>query len=331
VIDRRGFIVGGVAALAGPLVADAQQAGKLPRVGIVLASAPLATMMGPEPQQVVMRGFIHGLRALGYVEGQNIIIERRSSEGVPERQQDLIRGLVQIPVDVIVVPTNGMAVLARNITSTVPVVALLSDPVEAGIVQSLPRPGGNITGLTLAGGVPRGKRLEIAREILPKKSRIAYLGRAEYWQAPEGRELWDAAEALGLTLFLAEVQMPMLDQALERLERSRPDGILVSGDPVFFVHVKKIADCAARLRVPDFHVFAHAVEAGGFASYGHDAYDMFRRAAGFVDRILKGGSPRDMPIEQIERYALVLNLKTAKALGLPIPPALLLRADRVIE
>ena len=267
-MDRRRFLLTSLAgALAAPLRAEAQAERKLPRVGIVLASAPLATMFGPEPEQTVMRGFMHGLRALGYVEGHNIQIERRSSEGVPERQGDLIRGLAQIPADVLVVPTNEMALLAKRITSTIPVVALMGDrdPVELGLVQSMGKPGGNVTGLALAGEVPGAKRLEIVRQILPKGARIAFLGPSEYWRAQEGEALRGAAQSLGLRLFLADVQMPMLDLALERLERHRPDGIFVSGDPVFFVHVKQIADFAARLRVPDFHLFAHAVEAGGFA------------------------------------------------------------------
>jgi len=331
-MHRRRFLLTSMAgAFAAPLAAGAQAARRSPRVGIVLASAPLPTMAGPEPAQIVMRGFIHGLRALGYVDGQNISIERRSSEGVPERQEDLILGLAQIPVDVIVVPTNRMALLAKKITSTVPVVALMDAPVESGIVQSLARPGGNVTGLTLAGDVPGGKRLEIVRQVLPKGSRIAFLGRKEEWSSQEGQALRGAARSLGLTLFLADVQMPLLGPALERLDRERVDGLFVSANPVFFVHVKQIADFAARLRVPDFHLYAHAVEAGGFASYGHDAYDLFRRAAGFVDRILKGANPREMPVEQVERYALVLNLKTARALGLTIPQSVLQRADRVIE
>jgi putative ABC transport system substrate-binding protein len=212
-------------------------------------------MAGPEPQQIVMRGFVHGLRALGYVDAQNIIIERRSSEGVPERQRDLIRGLAQIPVDVIVVPTTGMALLAKEITSTVPVVALMGGapaPVEVGIAQSLARPGGNITGLAIAGDVPGGKRLEIIRQVLPSGSRIAFLGPVDAWKAEEGEALRATAQPLGLRLFLAEVRMPHLGPALERLERQGADGIFVSGDPVFFVHVKQIADFAARVRVPIF-------------------------------------------------------------------------------
>ncbi len=306
---------------------------KVPRVGFVLTTAPLSTMAGPEPEETVIRGFVHGLWALGYTDGQNIIIERRSAEGNLERLADLIRGLAQQPVDVIVVTGNHMTLLAKQITSAVPIVAAgMGISVESGIVQSLGRPGGNVTGLVTVIGADFGtKRLELIREMLPEASRIAYFGLNEDWDTDGMRGLRNAAKAMGLTMVLAGVEMPRIEAAFELLERQRPHAVFVSSQPSFFVHRKPIADFAAKLGVPDFHGYHQAVEVGALASYGHDSYDVLRRAAGYVDRILKGAKAGDMPVEQVERYSLVVNLKTAKALGLTIPQSVLVRADRVIE
>jgi len=331
-VRRRQFLISAGASLAGPPI-QAQVARKLPRIGFVLTTAPLATMVGAEPTETVMRGFVHGLRALGYVEGQNIVIERRSAEGKLERLEELIQELVKVPVNVLVVSGTQMVQVAKKITTTVPVVvAGMGTPVELGIVSSLARPGGNITGLVTA-ITPEFdiKRLELIREMLPKASRIAFLGMKEEWTSQSMDVVRAAAKEMGLTLVLTEVQMPRIEAALESLELQRPDALLVSQAPPFFVHRKLIVEFVARIRVPDFHRYYQAVEVGALASYGHDAYDVYRRAAGYVVKILEGARPSELPIEQMERYALVLNLSTAKALGIKVPQVVLLRADRVIE
>ena len=322
--------MGGVACLA---VDPGAGAGKLPRVGFVLTTAPLSTMAGAEPTETVMRGFVHGLRALGYVDGRTWSSSGRSAEGKLERLEELIQELVNVPVDVLVVSGNQMVQVAKKIATTVPVVvAGMGTPVESGIVSSLARPGGNITGLVTA-ITPEFdvKRLELIREMLPKASRIAFLGTKADWTSQSMDMVRAAAKTMGLTLLLAEVQMPRIEAALESLVHQRPDALLVSQAPPFFVHRKLIVEYVTRVRVPDFHRYDQAVEVGALASYGHDPYDVYRRAAGYVDKILKGAKPGELPIEQIERYALVVNLGTARALGIEVPQILLLRADRVIE
>jgi putative ABC transport system substrate-binding protein len=332
-VRRRQFLTAAGALLATPL-ARAQTTRGMPRIGFVLTTAPLTTMTGPEPEETVMRGFVHGLRALGYVDGKNIVIERRSAEGNLDRIEPLIRELVLLPVDVLVVTGTQMMSIANSVTRTVPIVVAggAQAAVELGFVKSLARPGGNMTGLASAPTLELGtKRLEMIREILPDASRVAFLGTKGDWSDPSSERLRTAASTLKLTVFLAEVRMPEIEAAFKLLERERFDALYVSSNPPFFVNRKKIAEFAARLRVPDFHHYYQAVEAGALASYGHSSYEIFRRAAGFVDRILKGAKPAEMPIEQLERFTLALNLKTARALGLRIPPSVLIRADLVIE
>lgn len=332
-MDRRRFVamIGG--ALAAPLAASGQPARRLPRVGFVLNSAAPVTMEGTEPAETVMRGFMHGLRDLGYEDGRNIVIERRTAEGKLDRLESLIRDLAQAPVDVIVVTGNGMALAAKKVTTSVPVVvAGMGTPVELGIAQSLARPGGNMTGLVPTFGLELSlKRLELIRETLPRSRRVAILDAKEERSAASDKELNDVAARLGFTLVLVDAQLPNIDAGLTQLERVRVDALFVSIHAPLFVHRARIVEVARKSRIPDFHGHHQAVDLGALASYGHDSYDIFRRAAGFVDRILKGANPAEMPVEQIERQFLVLNLKTAKALGLAIPQAVLIRADRVIE
>src|SRR5262245_287955 len=237
----------------------------MPRVGFVLTTAPLPTMAGAEPEETVMRGFVHGLRSLGYVETKNIIIERRSAEGNLDRLEGLIRELAGMPVDVLVVTGNHMTLVAKKVTSTVPiVVAGMSQPVELGIVHSVSRPGGNIAGLFSAIATPAfyTKRLEIIREILPKASRIAFLGVEEDGRTEATDAVHGAAKTIGLRLVPVTVEMPRIQTAIELLERDRPDALLVSASPPFFVHRGLITDFARRARVPDFHAYSQAVEAG---------------------------------------------------------------------
>ena len=334
VMERRTFIgtvAGGL--LTAPLAAEAQQAGKIYRVGLIFDTSPVSEMAGPDPVHPGAKAFVHGLRALGYVEGQNLILERRSAEGKFERYADIATELVRLKVDVIVTATNRMTQQAKAVTTTVPIVmAVSTDPVGAGIVKSLAHPGGNITGLTLyVDPEIEAKRLELLKETLPGASRVAYLGLKEDWEAPWGKRVRAAAQVLGLTLVLAEHTPNEYADAFTLLRRVRPDALFVSPYAPEFTHRKLIVDFATRSRLPSTHAYREAVELGGLMSYGVNVTDLPRRAAAYVDKILKGAKPSDLPIEQPTKFELVINLKTAKALGLTIPPSLLLRADEIIQ
>ncbi|MBI3456913.1 MAG: ABC transporter substrate-binding protein [Candidatus Rokubacteria bacterium] len=277
---------------------------------------------------------MHGLRALGYVEGQNLILERRSAEGKFERYADIFAELVRLKVDVIVTVTTPMAQQARAVTTTVPIVMATSlDPVEAGLVRSLARPGGNITGLTsYVGPEIEGKRLELLKEMLPGASRVAYLGtKKEDWEGPWGTSVRAAAPVLGLTVVLAEHTPNDYAGAFNRIGRDRPDALFVWANAPSFARRGLIVDFATRSRLPSTYVFREAVELGGLMSYGVNAPDLYRRAASYVDKILKGAKPADLPVEQPTTFELVVNLKTAKALGVTIPQSVLVRADEIIQ
>ncbi len=322
-----------MAIAAAPLAAEAQQAGKVYRVGLIFASSPVSEMAGPQPVNPLVRAFAHGLRDLGYVEGQNLILERQSAAGRFERFGDLVAGLVRLKADVIVTVTDQMARAAKAVTKTVPIVMGTSvDPVYHGLVQSLARPGGNVTGLTISVSPEiEAKRLELLRDALPRTIRVAYLGTREDWEAPYGRSVQAAARILGVTLVLAEHTPNEYTNAFAKISRARPDALFVSWNPPAFVHRRLIVDFATQTRLPSTHYFRESVEAGGLMSYGPDLADLFRRAAGYVDKILKGAKPADLPIEQPTKFELVINLKTAKALGLTVPQSVLVRADEVIQ
>ena len=325
-----------LAPLAAPLAADAQQAGKVYRVGLILTTAPISEMAGPEPANPFVRAFVQGLRALGYVEGQNLILERRSAEGRFERFGDIVAELVRLKADVIVTVGAPMTRAATAVTTTVPIVmaAAITDPVGEGLVQSLARPGGNITGVTVAVGPEiEAKRLELLREMLPGLSRVAYLGSKadKDWERPWGQSVRTAAQALGVTLFLAEFTPHQYTDAFTRISRARAEALFVGPSPPAFGDRGPIVDFATRTRLPSTFRFREAVELGGLMSYGVNSADNFRRAAGYVDKILKGAKPSDLPVEQPTKFELVINAKTAKALGLTIPPSLLQRADQIIE
>ena len=321
--------------LAAPLAAGAQQAGKVYRVGFISAAVPVSEMAGPEPVHPTTRAFVQGLRALGYVEGQNLILERRSAEGRYERFGDLVAELVRLKADVIVTAGAAAVRAAKVVTTTVPIVmAAGGDPVGEGIVQGLARPGGNITGLaTFAGPEIEGKRLELLRAMLPSVSRVAYLLSKENkdWESPAGKSVRTAAQALGVTLVLAEFTSHQYTDAFTRISRARTEALFVAGGPTAYADRALIVDFATRTRLPSSFGWREAVELGGLMSYGVNLADNFRRVAVYVDKILKGAKPADLPVEQPTKFELVINLKTAKALGLTVPPSLLLRADQVIE
>jgi putative ABC transport system substrate-binding protein len=322
-MDRRRFLLTSLAgALAGPLAAGAQ-AGKIYRIGV------LANVSGG-----AWGAFIQGLRDLGYVEGQNITIEFRSSEGRYERLPDLAAELVRLKVDVIVAPANENVVVARQATRTIPIIMAGSfDPVESGLVASLARPGGNVTGLSFRAPEIEGNRLELLEEITPRVSRVAVLSN------PTNRaihsslaEVEVAARSLGVQVQILEARGPDEFQgAFAAMTRERADALLVFPDGMFLLHRTRIADLAAKSRLPAMYGVREFVDAGGLVSYAPSLRDNLRRAATYVDKILKGAKPGDLPVEQPTKFDLIINLKTARALGLAITPSLLARADQVIE
>jgi putative ABC transport system substrate-binding protein len=319
-----------------PLAIEAQQAGKVYRVGFIVTATPVSEMAGLEPVNPNVRAFVQSLRALGYVEGQNLILERRSAEGRFERFGDIVAKVVRLKADIIVIGGGDpLARAAKAVTTTIPIVLAASrDPVGGGLVQSLARPGGNITGLTLEVGPEiEAKRLEMLREMLPGVSRIAYLGNKENkdWERPHGKSVRTAAQALGVTLLLAEHTSHQYTDAFTRISRARADALFVGSSPTAYADRALIVDFATRARLPSALLWGEAVELGGLMSYGVNVANNFRRAATYVDKILKGAKPADLPVEQPTRFESLINLKTAKALGLTISQTLLLRADQVIE
>jgi putative ABC transport system substrate-binding protein len=310
--------------LAAPLTAEAQKATHVYRIGL-LNSAPTSRV----------EAFRQSLRELGYVEGQNLVIESRYAEGRGERFPDLAAELVRLKVDVIV--AGGPAVrAAQHATRTIPIVmAGANDPVGEGFVASLAHPGGNITGLSLLGAELPGKRLEILKEMVPPSARIAVLvnpAHARYGSAIHN--LTVAAQALGLHLHVVEIRLAdELETAFAAMTQARADALLVVDDGVLVSSslVGRIADLAAKSRLPAMYDAKFDVEAGGLMSYGASFPDIWRRAATYVDKILKGAKPADLPIEQPIKFELVLNLKTAKALGITFPPTLLMQADEVFQ
>jgi putative ABC transport system substrate-binding protein len=323
----------GAVVLGAPLMADAQPAGKVYRVGLVFTTAPVSEMVGPNPLHPLVRSFLDELRALGYVQGRNLMFEPRSAEGKFERLREILEGLVSLKVDVLVVNGNDMTRRAKEVTSAVPIVMVfVNDPVADGLVASLARPGGNVTGVTgTAGPELEGKRVELLKEALPKIRRVAFLGTKSDWEDPFGKSTQAAARALHVTLVHAEHTPDEYADAFARIVHERPDALLVPNTTSNFARRRLIVDFATNNRLPGMYYVRNFTEAGGLMSYGPDFRDHFRRAATYVDKILKGAKPADLPVEQPTKFELVINLKTAKALGLTIPPSVLGRADEVID
>jgi putative tryptophan/tyrosine transport system substrate-binding protein len=317
-MDRRAFIgslAGGL--LAAPLAAEAQEAGKVPRVGIL--------SLADSAQERAGGAFREGLRELGYVEGQTIAIEYRLAEGKEERFPDLASELVHLKVDVIFATVAAAVRAAQHATKAIPIVTVVNDPVAAGFVASVARPGGNITGLSMMTPEVVAKQLELLREVVPKISRVAVLGNpANPGNAPQVRAAETAVRALGVRLQLLEARGPSeIDRAFAAMTRERAGAFLVLLDPMLVGQREQIAELAAKGHLPAMYALRQHVEVGGLMAYGADIHDLFRRTAIFVDKILKGAKPADLPIEQPTKYELVINLKTAKALGLTIPQSLL--------
>jgi putative ABC transport system substrate-binding protein len=317
-----------LALLAAPLAAGAQRAGSVPRLGYLSA----ASSSDPRSQRS-LDAFRQGLRDLGYLEGQSITIEYRWAEGKYERLPGLAAELVRLKVDVIVTAIVPALQAAQHATKEIPIVmAVVVDPVTVGVV-SLARPGGNITGLSMIAPELVGKQLELLREVVPKVSRVAVLWNpANLGNAPQLREAKAAARALGVRLQPVEAQGPSeIDRAFAAIMRERAGALLVLVDSVLVSQREQIAGLAAKNRLPAVYGLGSHVEAGGLMAYGANLFDLYRRAATYVDRILKGAKPADLPIEQPTKFELVINLKTAKALGLTIPRSVLARADELIE
>jgi putative ABC transport system substrate-binding protein len=317
-----------LALVATPLAAEAQRAGKVPRIGF-LSFLSASVMVHREAS------FRQGMRELGWVDGQNIVIERRFAEGRHEKLHELAAELVRLKVDVIVAPSNVATLAAKQATPTIPIVMVVSaDAVGQGFIASLARPGGNVTGLSSDPGPEiAGKRLDLLKEAVPKLSRVGGLIDPGFPASAVYRNVAEAAAPkLGMTLQHAEVREPThFEKAFAAMIQQRAQAILVYGSTMFLSHLREIVDLTAKHRLPDIYWNRDAVAMGGLMSYGVSHPDLYRRAAAYVDKILKGAQPAEMPVEQPTKFELVINLKTANALGLTIPQALLLQADHVIQ
>jgi putative ABC transport system substrate-binding protein len=334
-VKRRQFItlLGGTAA-AWPLTARAQQPATQRRIAIFHPAIP-TTLLTETGGGSAWRAFFGELRRLGYVEGENLIIERYSAEGHHERYADLAREIVTRNPDVIVTGTNPVVIAFKAVTSTIPVVAFMLDPLHARLVTSLSRPGGNLTGITLDAGIENwGKRLQLLKEAVPSTARAAFLGMRDGWEGSSGQVVRDAAAQMGISLvfILPERGNPSeIERAFAEIEQQRPDAVLVSGEGDLYAHRQLIAELAEKKRLPTMCPYRDYVEAGALMGYAVDLAELLRRMADDVHQILKGAKPGDIPIYQPTKFGLLINLKTAKALALTLPPALLARADEVIE
>lgn len=313
--------------LLAPLAADAQQAKKVTLIGFLASSSA-------ERLKTRLPAFKQSLRELGYVEGKNIIIEYRYAEGKFERLPDLAAELVRLKVDVLVAEGAPAAQAAKNATSVIPIVmGNAADPVGTGLVASLARPGGNITGLSDFNLGVVTKRLELLKEVVPSASRVAVLLNPSNPTNPlQLKEIQAAAPALRVTLLSLEAKAAGdIDRAFTTMRKERPGALIVIGDPMFGTHARRIVELAAKSRLPAIYSSRISIDTGGLMSYGTNFDDLYRRAATYVDKILKGTKPSDLPVEQPTKFELIVNLKTAKALGLTIPQSVLFRADEVIQ
>ena len=328
-LQRRDFLIAAGALLAAPLAAEAQQAAKIARIGFLGNST---TALGH-----LRNAFLQGMRDLGYVEGRNLVIEYRYAEGQLERFPALAAELVALKVEVLVAPPTPAAQAAKRATTTIPIVfAGAGDPVTSGLVTSLARPGGNITGLSGLSPELVGKCLEQLKQAVPGVSRVAVLwqpgGQGERAEKDMLKEAEVAARALGMRLQFVEARGTAdFDRAFSDMTKARAGALTVLPSSMFNTERRRLADLAAKSRLPAVYQLREYVDAGGLMAYGANLADLNRRAAAYVDKILKGAKPADLPVEQATKFELVINLKTAKSLGLTIPQTVLLRADEVIQ
>jgi len=327
-MDRRAFLATATAAagvVAGPAIARAQQPAKIHRIG------NLSLRRGPDETD---EAFSQGLRELGYVEGRSVALEYRWAGGQSKRLPDLAAELVRLKVDLIVAQGTLAAEAARRATISIPIIFVgAGDPVGSGLVSSLGHPGGNLSGLTILSTDLAGKRLQILRELLPQANRVALLVHRPASATPLLiREMRAAAQQLGIQVFAQEMDTAVdLPSAFAAMQRERAQAVVVQQNPITTDSARRIAELAVQHRLPAIYYRRDFVEAGGLMSYGANGVAIYRRAATYVDKILKGAKPADLPVEQPTAFEFVINMKAAKALGVTIPPALLVRADQVIQ
>jgi len=328
-VHRRDFLVAAGTLLAAPLVAEAQQAANVTRIGYLSHNLAASSHLRD--------AFLQGLRELGYVEGRNVVIEYRYAEGKPERLPALAAELVALKVDVIVTVSNTTALAAKQATRTVPIVfTAVANPVAAGIVTSLARPGGNLTGLASLGSELVGKRLELLKQAVPVVDRVAVLwlpgalGERTEKEMRTGADV--ASQALGVRLQFVEARGPAdFDRAFSDMTSARADALTLLPSNMFLREHRRLVDLAAKNRLPAVYGSREFVDAGGLMSYGANQVDLYRSAATYVDKILKGAKPDDLPVEQSSKFELFINLKSANALGITIPKSMLARADEVMQ
>jgi putative ABC transport system substrate-binding protein len=331
---RRREFTAGLLLAAATRPSRAQQRATQSRIAIFHPAIPVA-LLTETGGGSAWRAFFGELRRLGYVEGQNLIVERYSAEGHHERYADLAREIVSRNPDLIVTGTNPVVIAFRAATSAIPVVAFMLDPLKAGLVASLARPGGNLTGITLDAGIEIwGKRLELLREAVPSTAKAAFLGMRDGWEDSFGQALRDVGSQLGISLISMLPNMGTtseIERVFATMAQQRPDAVLVSGEGDLYAHRQLIVELAEKNRLPTMCPYRDYVEAGGLMAYTVDLAELLRRMANDVHQILKGAKPGDIPIYQPTKFELLINLKTAKTLGLILPAALLSRADEMVD
>jgi putative ABC transport system substrate-binding protein len=312
----------------------AQPAKKIHRVGFVATTSPLAEISGPDPANPFVRAFVHGLRDLGYVQGKNLVLEMRTLEGKPERLQVLMADFVRLKMEVVFLPSSLLVPPAHKAAPTLPIVGLVNAGhlISTGLAQSMGRPGGTITGLSLDVDEDlEAKRVELFAELVPRARRIAFVGLREEWERPYAVKMRAAAERRGKTMVLVESAPGDFAPAFSRLKQEGVDAYMVERSPRAYGRRHEIGQLVVASGLPGSCGQAELVEQGCLMSYSPDNNDLARRLSVYVDKILKGAKPGDLPIEAPTKFELTINAKTAKALGLAIPQSVLLRADRVIE
>ena len=331
---RRDFITALGTAATWPLAARAQQPAKMKRIAYVQPGTKVSEMNVSD--RPYLRAFFEELSRLGYVEGQNLGVERYSGEGRTEHYADLARDVVNTHPDLILTSGAHLSLDFKMATTTIPIVTIIIDPIALGLVTSIARPGGNITGVTISGGLELiGKRMGLLVEAMPKLSTISYLVSRPYWEDPRGAAAREAAKQAGISLKAALMGSAFNEAEYQRvfrsMEQDRADALLISEDAEHVTNRATIVELAAKGRIPAIYTVRDFVEAGGLMAYSPDLADIFRRVANLIDKILRGANPGDIPFYQPTKFELSINLKTAKALGLEMPAMLLGRADEVIE
>jgi putative tryptophan/tyrosine transport system substrate-binding protein len=330
---RRDFITALGTAATWPLAARAQQPAKMKRIAYVHSAGNVSRIsVSGEP---FYRAFFEELSRLGYVEGQNLGVERYSGEGRTERYAELARDVVNTHPDLILAVGGRLSLDFKMATTTIPIVTMIVDPIALGLVASIARPGSNITGVAIAAGLEIiGKRMGLLVEAMPKLSTVGYLASRSFWEDPRGTATREAAKRAGVALspaMLGAFNEAEYQRVFRSMEQDRADGLMVSDEPENSINRETIVELAAKGRIPAIYPFRDYVDVGGLMAYSIDLADISRRLANLIDRILKGANPGDIPFYQPTKFALVINLKTAKALGLEMPAMLLGRADEVIE